>query len=84
MRIPLKSTFTVNQVVFYSADDTSPVADGQILMVEIQNHGYEDDALNTDKTTIVIGEQLFTLRTLNWVLEQANKYHKAIVSTQQE
>ena len=84
MQIPLKSTFTVNQAVFYSDNDTSPVADGQELIVEIQNHGYEDDALNTDKTTIVIGEQLFTLRTLNWVLEQANKYHKAIVSTQQE
>ena len=84
MRIPLKSTFTVNQAGFYSDDETSPVSDGTEVVVEIQNHGYQDNVLNTNKTTIRIGEQLFTLRTLNWVLEQANKYHKALVSTQQE
>ncbi len=84
MQIPLKSTFTVKQAVFYSDSDTSPVADGGEVMIEIQNHGYQDDMLNTNKTTVRIGGQLFTLGTLNWVLEQATKYHKAILVTNKE
>ena len=82
MKIPLKSKFTVNKAVFH--EDNSPVADGEEVVIEIRNHGYEDDVLNTNKTTIKIGEQLFTVNSLNWALEQVTKYHKAIEATQKE
>jgi hypothetical protein len=77
--------FTVEPAGFYADDETSPISNyGKPIHIEIVNHGYKDDNLNTNKTTIKIGEYLFQLETLKLIIEEAATYHKAIVATKKE